>query len=111
LSHNPHYPFRNPRENLLGIEAEIERPQPVDTPVHRLTRKDLRSSGPIRPIRPASPAVLVGRLAVSRVEAADGWHELAAHRLAGAFDDDMDTRIALATIAVLQEQGLLGDLE
>ncbi len=93
----------NSNDNLLGIVDKIESPQPAETKLFQLGRKDFR---PKRTI-PATLELAIAREAAARIEREDGYDRCAEHRLAGAYDGDEETRIALATIAILRERGML----
>lgn len=84
--------------------VQLVKPDLLEHRVARLSTLTLKAPGPISA---AEPEVLIARQAAARVEAAEGWHELAAARLTGQFDGDVEQSIALETIAVLRENDML----
>lgn len=97
--------LKRPFGAALASESQVaESPELISLRSARLCSIALQSTGPIKP---AEPEVLIARQAAARVEAEDGWHEMAAHRLTGAFDGDAEQRIALAVLDILRENNLL----
>ena len=89
--------------NIFGGEEQLPEVEHIDGNVAQLTRKAFRP----RAVKPGTPDVLLAREAIARVERADGWDRCAEHRLAGAYDDDEETKVVLSALAILRERGML----